>query len=179
MNIKSRCVLATLVSGLIFSQIASAADGTISITGQITDVTCAIAVNGGGNNATVTLPTVSVSALPNSGETAGTTSFRIALSECSGDTLGNAYAYFELGSAVDSSSGRLNNVSGTASNVQVQLLDKNLTPIVAGSASQGNGAMAEISGGAATLEYAARYYATGAAGAGSVSTQVDYSIVYD
>lgn len=178
MDIKTRSALAVVVSGLFFAQAASAYDGTISIEGQITDVTCSIAVNGGTNDATVTLPTVSVSALQAAGSTAGSTSFQMTLSDCIGTTLSNAYAYFELGAMVDTTSGRLTS-NGTAGNVQVQLLDKDLTPIIIGSSTQG-GVKADVSeGGPATLDYAARYYATGASTSGSVQSYVNYSIVYD
>lgn len=179
MDMKKSGALVAVLGGLFFAQTASAVDGTISIQGQITDVTCAISVDGGSNNATVTLPTVSATALPVAGATAGSTPFTIALTGCTGATMNNAYAHFELGSMVDTVTGHLNNVTGTASNVQVQLLDKFLNPISIGSATQGGAAVEDISSGSATLDYAARYYATGVTTSGTVGTQVEYSIVYD
>jgi len=58
---------------------ALAADGTITITGQITDMTCNIAVDGGSNDATVTLPTVSTGSLDAAGKTAGAKPFKIVV----------------------------------------------------------------------------------------------------
>jgi len=47
---------------------ALAADGTITITGQITDMTCNIAVDGGSNDAAVTLPVALMSARTEQGD---------------------------------------------------------------------------------------------------------------
>lgn len=164
---------------IALSQAALASDGIITINGKITDVTCAISVNGGSENATVTLPTVSQNVLSSMGNTAGTTPFQISLSGCTGTTLGNAYAYFESGPTVETSTGRLNN-TGTATNVQVELLDKNNASIAVGSSTQGGPTAVEsIAGGSATLTYAAQYYAKGAASSGTVTTQVNYTIAYD
>ncbi|MEJ0230739.1 fimbrial protein (plasmid) [Klebsiella michiganensis] len=166
---------------LILSVNANAADGTITISGEVTDTTCDIAVNGGTADATVTLPTVSASTLTTSGETAGTTPFSIALSGCSGTTLNTATTWFESGSNVDSTTGRLTN-TGTAENVQVQLLNSDLGTIVAGGTSGStdqNDVAVDISGGSGTLNYYAQYYALGASSAGTVLTSVDYTIVYE
>lgn len=152
---------------------ASAADGTISISGTVNAATCT--VNGGGN-VTVTLPTVSTTALTAAGVTAGATAFSIQLSGC---TVGVARAYFEPGSTIDPASGRLNN-TGSATNVQVQLLNSNLSAInLAGGsiATQGSNSIATVAG-ANNLNYYARYYATDAVGAGGVATSVNYTIVY-
>ena len=163
---------------------AIAADGTITINGKITDTTCTISVNGGTNSATITLPTVSASTLAAAGATAGATPFNISLGGCSGTALATASTYFEPGAYVDSQSGRLNIDSGVAdaaSNVQVQLLNSARNPIVAGAsvANGQNDVPVDISGGSGTLNYFAQYYATGAANAGTVTTQVDYTMVYE
>jgi major type 1 subunit fimbrin (pilin) len=133
----------------------------------------------------VFLPSVSTSALP-SGQTAGTTAFSIALSGCSSGVT-TAAAYFEPGATIDSATGNLKNSSGTAANVEVQLLNG------AGSSSAsafsvinlGNPAATQnsgqypVSGGAATMNYYAQYIATGAAaGAGSVKTSVTFTLNY-
>ncbi|MBW7984162.1 fimbrial protein [Enterobacillus tribolii] len=176
MKMKKICMLIATAS-IVLSHAASASDGTITINGKITDVTCAISVNGGTENATVTLPTVSQNTLTADGDTAGTTPFDIKLTECQGSTLGNAYAYFESGTTVDTVTGRLNN-TGTAANVQVELLDKANNPVFIGSSSQG-AVVEDISSGSATLVYAAQYYSKGSTGSGTVTTQVDYTIAYD
>ncbi|CNK24277.1 fimbrial protein [Yersinia intermedia] len=178
MRIKTSNALIAAIASVFIAQSAFAVDGTITINGQITDTTCSIAVNNGTNDGTVTLPTVSANALSSIGSGAGTTPFNIVLSGCAGSTLNNAYAYFEPGPTVETSTGRLNNSSGTATGAQVRLLDKVSTPIVVGGTSQG-GVVEDVSGGGATLGYYAQYYANSAVTAGVVATQVNYTIVYD
>ncbi len=167
-----------------FTASAFAVDGTITINGQITDTTCTISVDGGSNDATVTLPTVSSTTLGAAGATAGATPFTISLSNCSGTSLNTASTYFEPGAYVDSTTGRLNIDSAAAdaaTNVQVQLLNADRDAIVAGAsvANGQNDIPVDISSGNGTLNYFAQYYATGASTAGSVTTQVDYTMVYE
>lgn len=167
-----------------FNASAFAVDGTITINGQITDTTCTISVDGGNNDATVTLPTVSTTTLGSPGVTAGATPFTISLSNCSGTSLKTASTYFEPGAYVDSTTGRLNIDSAAAdaaTNVQVQLLNADRNAIVAGAsvANGQNDIPVDISSGNGTLNYFAQYYATGKSTAGSVTTQVDYTMVYE
>jgi major type 1 subunit fimbrin (pilin) len=155
---------------------AEASDGTISFTGNINSQTCTVSVNGAGSSATVALPTVAASLLQTAGETAGATRFTVDLSECS-TTTGDVYAYFEQGANVNAN-GRLTN-TGTATNVDLELLDNAGTSLNAGSTDQSTSpTTAALTDGAATLTYAARYYATAAATAGTVASSVTYSINY-
>lgn len=173
----SLCVLSMCTTS------AFAVDGTITFNGKITDTTCIISVDGAGNNTTVTLPTVSAGMLKTTGVTAGATPFNISLSSCSGTTLKTASTYFEPGAYVDNTTGRLNidNAAGSAKNVQIELLNSNRGSIVVGaSVSNGqNDIPVDISTGNAVLNYYAQYYATDASVAGSVATQVDYTITYE
>ena len=159
---------------------ANAADGTITINGEITDKTCDI-VTPAGKDFAVQLPKVSQNTLSTSGSTAGRTPFTIKLANCS---QGKVATYFEPGANVDFASGRLKNtLTGGAKNVQVQLLGDNsqFLPILAVGA---NGAQANsqwvdvVANGGADLNYFAEYYATGAAAAGLVKTSVQYTIIY-
>lgn len=174
----------SMVISSVFVASAFAADGTITINGQITNTTCSVSVNGGNNDATVTLPTVSASSLAVAGATAGMTPFTISLSKCSGTSLKTASTYFEPGSYVDSTTGRLNidsAVQNAATHVQVQLLNASRNAIVAGATADNsqNNIPVDISSGNGKLNYFAQYYATGTATAGSVTTQVDYTMVYE
>lgn len=155
---------------------AEASDGTISFNGQINSQTCTVSVNGGSSTGTVVLPTVSSSLLKTKGQTAGSTRFTIDLTECATKT-GNVYAYFEQGANVNAD-GRLINI-GTAANVDLQLLDKVNNALNAGSTEQTTSpTTAALDQGAATLTYAAQYYATAAASSGTVASSVTYSINY-
>jgi major type 1 subunit fimbrin (pilin) len=156
--------------------ISQAADGTITFQGNITAQTCKISGNGGGKDFTVTLPTVSTSSLTAAGATAGRTPFRIALTECSGS--GNVATYFEPGPTIDTTTGQLKS-NGTATNVQVGLLNNDFSKIMLGAAqSSQNSKPIAIASGAANLDYVAQYVATGAATAGAVNSSVMYTIIY-
>jgi len=182
-----------ILASLAFATLSSAAfasDGTITFTGRLTSQTCTISGNGGGNNFTVPLPTLSTSALAANGNVAGRTPFNIRLTDCTPNT-GNVAVYFEPGATVDMATGRLiNMVVNTpatatapaivaAQNVQVGLLNDTLGNIALGSAfAAQNFQQVAIAAGSATLQYYAQYVATGAATLGDISTSATYSIVY-
>lgn len=173
--IMKKIILAT--SAIILgSAAAHAADGTITITGQITDRTCT--VDNKSKDLAVVLPTVSAASLA-AGQTAGRTPFTINLTGCS---EGKVATYFEPGTSVDFNSGRLNNVSGDAKNVQIQLLgDNNEFIPVLGKAvgTQLNSQEVNVTaGGSAALNYYAEYYAQDKTTAGDVKTSVKYTIIY-
>lgn len=158
---------------------SNAADGEVRISGTITANTCDITTGTGGVH-TVTLPTVMARTLSEAGKTAGRTPFTVALVNCSPDS-GDVALYFEPGANTDMATGRLKNTSAaTATGVQVGLLNGSMVPIELNqsSASLQNSQTVSIASGSATLNYFAEYYATGAAGAGSVSTSTFFSIVY-
>ena len=152
-----------------------AADGTITFNGSITAQTCTI--NGGTSNFTVTLPKVSTTAFATTGAKAGATKFTIALTNCT-PASGNARAYFEAGTNVDYTTGRLKN-NGAAANVQIGLATVAGADIVIGAASGSqNTTWAPITSGSANLDYLAQYVSTGAVGAGAVTTSVTYTIEF-
>jgi major type 1 subunit fimbrin (pilin) len=169
-----------LVGAASASQIASATDGTITFTGSVTPQTCTINGNGSGsNNFTVPLPTVSTSALSAVGQVAGSTPFSIALTACT-PASGNVQTYFEPGPTVDTTTGNLVLTTGGATNVEIGLLNGDLSKITVGAAaaSQNSKSVAISSAGAATLKYYAQYVATGVATAGAANSSVTYSLVY-
>jgi len=176
-----KALLGTIVA-LAFSAAAlpaSANVGTITINGKLTASTCTVQINGGTVDATVTLPTLPTKDLAAAGTTAGDTAFTMNLTNCEPAT-GSVRAYFEHGPNVDAASGRLNNnATNGASNVQVQLIDNNNTPLYIGNTSQRDNDATALENGAADLIYSARYYATGKSTAGALSTSVTYSIDYE
>ena len=173
-----KTVLASLLAVASLAPLAAfASDGTITFNGSVTAQTCTI--NGGVPSFTRVLPQVTATNLNAAARTAGATNFSIALTACTPAT-GGARVFFEAGAGVDAVSGRLLN-TGTAANVQLQLLNSTGGVIVAGAptgTTQNNGAFTPIVGGAATLQYAVQYYATGPATAGTVASSVTYSIEY-
>jgi type 1 fimbria pilin len=139
----------------------------------------------GSQHIAVTLPGVSATSLSTAGQVNGRTAFSIAITGC--PTSVNTITTYFYGGNIDTTSGNLLNSSGTATNVEVQLLNGSggsaaaLSAInLAGAqASAQNSSQFNVSGGAATLNYYAQYIASGgAATAGSVSTSVTFTIAY-
>jgi major type 1 subunit fimbrin (pilin) len=159
---------------------AAASDGTITFAGSVTGTTCTVSVNGGAATNAVQLPSVAAIQLATKGAVSGKTNVVISLSQCQGSAT-QARAFFEAGPNVDSTTFNLVNraVSEPAGNVQIQLTDVTGAVLKVGDTSQrSSGNLASIANGAATLTYAAQYYATDAATAGNVNTSVTYSVDY-
>lgn len=166
------------LTSLFTMSAANAFDGTINFNGELTAQTCTTKVNGISNTATVTLPKLSTSVLAIPGAFAGATNFTIELSACTA-TVATAAAFFEAGAGVDPVTKNIRNVSGTATNVQFQLLDSKGVVIKAGDTSQvANTARTSVATGTAVLPYAVQYIASGATTAGTVIGSVTYSINY-
>jgi major type 1 subunit fimbrin (pilin) len=187
-SMKQRIISTVLavVGMAVFTMSAHAADGTITINGTVTDTTCSINGTASGTPAdvSVTLPAVPAGSLASAGAVAGTSNagdIQFAISGCTG-TATKAVAHFENGPTVDQGSGYLVNQASAspAKNVEVRLLNAALQPINITTGENNTLASngATISGGDATLNYFAQYYATGAAQAGNVNTSVQYTMQY-
>lgn len=162
-------------------QSANAYDGKIEFSGKITGQTCTINANST-KDFSVNLPTVSTTTLQTAGAVAGRTPFTISLTACN-PASGTVTTYFEPGTSVDTASGRLNADAGNgnATNVQLELLNAENTPIVVGStlATSGSKPASVTSTGVVNLSYAVQYRATGAATEGNVNSRVNYTLVYN
>ena len=152
---------------------AHAVDGTITFTGKVVNQTCVFKVNGGGASNTVVLPVAFASNLTTAGNVTGNTPFTIGVTGCD-PLLTSVQAQFS-GTHI-TASGNLDNTSGTATNVQVQLLN-GLTPI--NLSTNANSPTGTLSSGGVTLSYAAQYLAVGGASTtGTVNTSVAYTMTY-
>lgn len=177
-----KATLRSLVAVAAFASLAPsvshAANGEITFTGTIKAQTCKISGNNSGNpNFTVALPPVSITALDQGGKSAGRTPFTISLTNCSPAT-GNVYTHFEPGDTINTASGNLINAEGTATPIEVNILNADTSFIKLGQANENSKPVA-LQNGAATLAYFAQYVAVGGpATAGSVKTSVMYSIAY-
>jgi len=170
---------ALLLSGLLLSTSALAAsDNTINFQGEVSDETCSVAVNGNAASPVVLMPTVSKADLATSGATAGQTSFTVGLTGCTANaTTSTKVSTVFVGNNV-SSSGNLTN-TGTAQNVEVQLLDPQDAVINLTSGYTGSGDLTLKTGETeASATYNAQYYATGAATAGTVAASLQYAVTY-
>jgi len=189
--IKRAAVAAGIATVVALPMSGLASDGTITFTGAVTGSSCTIAVNGGGRDVTVALPTVDTAALTDVGArtTAGGTFFNMVLSGCAavndfgGGAPTNVQIYFEAGPNVDQATGGLINLAGAGSNVEVMLYNASAATVVGTQITPGNAtvqAPVQTIAGAGTQWFYAGYStdANGAATAGAVSTSVTYSLVY-
>ncbi|MCT4706700.1 type 1 fimbrial protein [Enterobacteriaceae bacterium H11S18] len=176
--ITSAALLAVIAAASMSAQAAST--GTITFNGELTATTCDANVDGQGPDATIVLPTIGTNQLTAQGQTAGRTGFNIGLSNCAG-TLQTASAFFEAGSSVDLPTGHLKNMTGDATNVSLQLRENGGSEqvIQAGNSNQtANASYFDISSGSADLPYNVEYFADAATTAGTVVSDVVYSIQY-
>ncbi|WP_272539741.1 fimbrial protein [Providencia sp. PROV197] len=175
---------ASLFVSLISVGAYAASTGTITFNGELTDTTCKVDIEGQGSDATVVLPTVSVSELAAAGDITGRTAFNMNLSDCVIGAAGHnkVASFFQAGSSVDLATGRLKNVGGSATNVDLQLLDpsNSYSTINVGNTNQvNNSAYANIAtDGTATLPYAVEYYANAQTTPGTVTSTVVYNLMY-
>lgn len=179
---KKSVIAASIVAALgSLPAVQAASTGTITFNGLLTATTCDVIVDGKAADATVTLPTVGINELNIAGKTTGRTGFNMVLSNCSG-SLKTASAFFQAGSSVDPVTGRLKNVSGSASNVSLQLRDGSSASqaiIAAGNTNQvANTSYVSTATGSATLPYSVEYYADGVTAAGTVVSSVVYNLQY-
>lgn len=183
---KKVMILAVLAAAGFVGASQAAPTGTINFTGQLTDNTCDVNIDGQGVNPLIHLPTIQTSQLQTQGEVAGRTGFNVALTNCTAPAQSGVSVFFQAGDTVDQITGRLKNtdVSTTgATNVSLQLLDatNSFAPIKAGNQSQvTDTSYVEVAeDGSATVPYAVEYYADDATTAGMVTSKVLYSIQYN
>lgn len=174
---------------------AMASDGTITFTGEITDVTCTVtgggAASGSGNGITVTLNKANSSALSSVGSTAGDTAFSLILggTNCTNGKTAALSVESAQTAQLDTTTGALKN-TGTATGVEVRLFNKASNSAInlglGGTLTNGNSLITEnhqpaatIANNTATLNYYAQYLATGTITAGTVSTSLVYSMIYN
>lgn len=182
-SVVSTSIFAVFALAAFSAQAAST--GTITFNGELTDTTCEVDINGQGSDATVILPTVGVNQLTASGDTTGRTSFNMNISDCVIGTEGGhskVAAFFQPGNTVDLSTGRLKNVGGSATNVDLRLLDasNSYAPINIGNTDQVDGmAYVDINtDGTALLPYAVEYFANAQTTPGTVTNSVIYNLQY-
>lgn len=193
MNLKPTLLAASLAlatGALALAPAAFAADGTITINGQVVAATCNISFNGGTAatapvNGTVTMPPVATSSLATAGSVAGAMPFSIGISGCTAEASKNMVTVFS-GANINTTDGNLTIAAGAgnATNVEVQLANA-ATPgtglkLNLGEDNQGVTPVAVSAAGNATANFVAQYYASAAnATAGTVTTSVNYTLVYE
>jgi len=167
---------------LVAAPMLSLAAGNITFKGKVLDQTCSVQIEGT-DSPTVTLPTVSTKQLDHNGASAGITPFKVKVSGCKGGTGTMAINTVFSGAPITAEGNLKNTHSTPAANVEVQLLKdttgNQASVIKLTSVTSVSGL--ELAAGAqeAEYEFAARYYAVGAATAGDVQAVVNYDITYN
>lgn len=175
MNVKKIAFAALLAIG---ATSAMAADVRLTINGALTDTTCRVGGQNGEFTDTITLPTLSKTALAAAGSTAGRQPINLAISGCEA-AVTKATIYFEGGGSNVTSSGGLTNIAQgdtAATNVEIQLLDANAEVLDV------NNSKPEytVADGDASVRLYAQYHSVpGGATAGAVSSIVALSFSYN
>lgn len=177
-KLNKACLSLFICGALSAGSAYSASDNTINFQGEVSDETCSVTVNGNAASPVILMPTVSKSDLTTSGATAGLTAFTVGLSGCTGDsTASTKISTVFIGNNVSSSGNLIN--SGTAQNVEVQLLDTKDAVIDLTSGFNGSGDLTLEPGATETsADYSAQYYSTGGTTAGTVAASLQYAVTY-
>lgn len=156
----------------------AASNNTITFNGQVSAQTCTVAVNGNQANPVILLPTVSAASLSTAGSTAGETTFTVSVSNCDAPSTALPIKTAFLGNNV-TSDGNLGN-TGTATNVQVQLLEASGgTAIQLQGTTSVPGLVLDVDATEASHDFAVQYVSVvGGATAGTVSASVQYALDY-
>jgi major type 1 subunit fimbrin (pilin) len=166
---------ALAVVTLLFAGDTLAADGSINFTGRIIDAGCAI--DTADMNQTVNLGVISKSAFASVGDTAAATRFSVRLTACPATLLSADMRFDGPADAIDN---RLLAVNGGAAGVAVGIFENDsatLIPMRSRSTSVNLGA-----GNTGTLEFVAKYMATGAPNmivAGDANATSQFTISYN
>lgn len=177
---------AAFVLGVAAAGSASADNGDITFTGSVTDGTCVVSggtgTNQGQGNFTVALDPIEARNLAAAAAVGGRKNFHVVFSDGNGGPCAAALtqAKFRFTPSPNvNTNGRLNNIAGVAGraeNVELQLLDGataiDLTRHVAKS-------VALSTTGPTITEFGVEYYATAAATAGGVLSDVIYEATYE
>lgn len=156
-----------------------AQDVQVNFTGNLLSSTCEVSANSSGTgDATVWLPIVSTVALNRVGARAGRSFWQLQVGTASNPCLVPRVQVGFRNSGNVNPAGRLNN-AGVANNVDVVLTNRDDGDRDINLVTNANSQVRTVpTDGYVFLNYAAEYYATGQAGVGSVSTSVQYDIIY-
>lgn len=171
-----------LVIFLFFPFLIFAAN-TITFTGEVTDQTCQVEVNGS-SSPIVILDSVPITALNAVAQVAGATPFTLSLTNCAASTSTDETFRTLFQTMNATAAGNLpNTATGGAQGVSLQLLDSvGGNPIVlsSGAVVQGGNIVLKKGDTSASKDFAVQYYAeTSGVTAGAVTGAVTYTIRYE
>ena len=181
MKIKTLAIV--VLSALSLSSTAALADtttvngGTVHFKGEIVNAACA--VDAGSIDQTVQLGQVRSAKLAPAGSTSSPVGFNIQLNDCD-ITVSEKAAIAFAGTAINSTNPTVlalqGSAAGGATNVGVQILDKTGTALGLDGATFSSATT--LNDGTNIIPFQARYYATGAATAGTANADATFKVQY-
>ena len=152
--------------------------GTVHFKGEVVNAACA--VDAGSIDQTVQLGQVRSAKLAAAGQTSSAVGFNIQLNDCD-TTVSEKAAIAFTGTAIDSTNPTVlalqNSAAGGATNVGVQILDRTGVPLALDGATFG--AQTTLNDGTNVIPFQARYFATGAATAGTANADATFKVQYE
>lgn len=129
---------------------------------------------------TVTLPTISESALSTAGQSAGATAFAFPLLSCQAapSPSYSVYASWSFSAVAGYPTVIQNSAAGAAGNVGVQILDGAGNAVSSGPSAPSVVGSVASSGAVSAQTYIARYFATGTVSPGVVTATATYTLTY-
>lgn len=175
---KFNTALFSLVT-LGFASSAFADNGTINFEGLIVQDSCVVAVSGGTSTTLVTLPTVEVGDLQNAGDiSAESAPFKFDVTGCDDVDAANGVS-FQLSGTYDADDQNLLANSGAATKVGIELLEDRQPIAFAGNTHTTTSITLDPAGDGSSKSFIARYKATGAATAGTVSSSMNWQLIFN
>ncbi|MBW7981709.1 fimbrial protein [Enterobacillus tribolii] len=173
---KKNIIAAALVSSVVLSASALAADGTVNFNGEITDEVCT--VDSGSKDFTVAMGKIGTNAFSASGSLAGAKQFTITLTDCPASVANNGVAIRFDGSQKNGDNAILDLTSAsTAQNVGIQISDAQNQVVKL----YENSSKYTVQAGSVknNLNFTARYISTAATvGAGTANAVSQFTIDY-
>jgi major type 1 subunit fimbrin (pilin) len=188
-RMKSACAIAllTTVTAAGVTHATTIGGGTITFIGTISDNSCSVeggaGTSGGLDDFSVTLDPVKAFSLAAAGATANSKAFNVIVGgpgqgTCQNGKIASMY-FLPESPQVSAATGNLENtLPDEATNVEVQLLNSNQSPIDLRNQESGV-QTATIANNTAELKYFAQYFATAAATPGLLETNVVYAVDYN
>ncbi|MGO2304675.1 type 1 fimbrial major subunit FimA [Providencia sp.] len=168
----------SLSSVAVFAATTTVNGGTVHFKGELVNAACA--VDAGSVEQTVRLGQVRTAKLAKSGDTSGSVGFNIQLNDCDTTVATSAKVAFTGVSANAANPTVLSvasSVSGSATNVGIQILDSKSAPL--GLDGSTFGSAITLNDGANVLPFQARYYALGATTAGIANADATFAVQYE
>ena len=151
--------------------------GTVHFKGEVVNAACA--VDAGSVEQTVQMGQVRSAKLATAGSTSSPVGFKIQLDDCD-TTVAKTAAVAFTGTAVDSTNTSVlalqSSAAGGATNVGIQILDSTGNPLALDGATFSKAST--LNDGTNILPFQARYYATGAATAGTADADATFKVQY-